>query len=296
MKTLRQLVGKFHFAAIAAWISALCISVGCSYAQAQEQEKAELEEQFASIALPRGTELPILMSKQAGTHPNIAVLLFAGYPGILHLRNNNGTVAYDLRGNFLIRARRHLLNEHIYTVMVDCPKDQWTSCDDGYRTSDQHAQDIAAVIDKLKSDFGAEKVYLLGTSYGTESSSFLALNLGSKIDGAIHTSTFTNPSGGQNSHGLPMRNFDWTAVKADQLFVHHKYDPCNVTQYRSVVSRKGNAPLITIQGSKNAHGNVCEAFSAHGFVGRERSTMLAIAAWIDKREVQEVVGEDKAED
>jgi len=290
MKILRQLIGKLPFAIIAVCAYVLC----CAHAQAQEV--AQPEEQFASIALARGTELPILVSKQPGSHPDIAVLLFAGYPGILHLRNNNGAIAYDLRGNFLIRARRHLLNEHIYTVMVDCPKDQWTSCDDRYRTSDQHAQDIATVIDKLKSDFGAEKVYLLGNSYGTESSSFLALKLGSKIDGAIHSSTFTNSSSGPNSHGLPMWHFDWTAIKVDQLFVHHKYDSCHLTPYRGIVSRKGNAPLITIQGSKNAHGNVCESFSTHGFVGRERSAMLAIADWIGKREVQEVVGEDKAEE
>jgi pimeloyl-ACP methyl ester carboxylesterase len=248
--------------------------------------------------LDRATELPILISKQAGSHPNIAVLLFAGYPGVLHLRNNNdGTVAYDLRGNFLIRARRHLINEHIFTVMVDCPQDQWVSCDDRYRTSDQHAQDVAAVIDKVRSVSGAEKVYLMGTSYGTESSSFLALKLGSKVDGAIHTASFTDPgSQGGRGHGLPMWNFDWTSVKADQLFVHHKYDPCHLTQYRSVVSRKGHAPLITVQGSKNARGNACDAFTAHGFVGRERSTMLAIADWISSRKVQEVVGQDKNDD
>jgi pimeloyl-ACP methyl ester carboxylesterase len=296
MGTLRRLVCKSQLSAIAAWVFIFCIPVFCSIVQAQEI--TEPEEQFASIALDRGTELPILISKQAGSHPNIAVLLFAGYPGILHLRNNEGAVAYDLRGNFLIRARRHLLNENIFSVMVDCPKDQWMACDDRYRTSDQHAQDIAAVIDKLKQDFGAEKIYLLGTSYGTESSSFLALKLGSKIDGAIHTSTFTDPNSGHGgqTNGLPMWDFDWTAVKVDQLFVHHKYDPCNLTRYRSVVSRKGNAPLITVQGSKNAHGNACDAFSAHGFVGRERATMHAIADWINRRKVQEVVGEDMVDD
>jgi pimeloyl-ACP methyl ester carboxylesterase len=297
MKATYHIAGAARLPTLAA---IACIFL-CSFVFAPHthaQEPSGPEEHFASIALPRGTELPILVSKQAGSRPNIAVLLFAGYPGILHIRSDDGSVTYDLHGNFLIRARRHLLNDQIFTVMVDCPKDQWVLCDDRYRTSDQHAQDIAAVIDKVKSDFGATKVYVMGTSYGTVSSAFLALKLTDKIDGAIHTATFTDPDTAHRgrSHGLPMGNFDWTAIKVDQLFVHHKDDPCSVTRYRSVVSRKGIAPLITVQGSKNAHGNVCEAFSAHGFVGRERITMLAIADWIASRKVQEIVGDDESED
>jgi pimeloyl-ACP methyl ester carboxylesterase len=262
------------------------------------QEVSEPEDQYAAITLPRGTELPLVISKQAGSQPRIAVLLFAGYPGILRIRNDGGALTYDLRGNFLIRARRHLVGGDIFTIMVDCPKDQWTACDDTYRTSDQHADDVAAVITKAKTDLGADKVYVMATSYGTESSAYLALKLGGKLDGAIHTATFTDPKVGLGSrgHGLPMSAFDWTAIKIDQLFVHHKDDPCDLTRYRSVVARKGAAPLITIQGSKGSRGDVCAAYSAHGFVGRERSTMLAIVDWILNRKVRETVGEDRNDD
>ena len=77
---------------------------------------------------------------------------------------------------------------------------------------------------------------------------------------------------------------------------HHKDDPCPLTQYRSIVARKGNVPLVTVQGSKGARGEPCEAFSAHGFAGRERPVMLAISDWILSRKVQETVGADSADD
>ncbi len=85
------------------------------------------------------------------------------------------------------------------------------------------------MINALKSNFGAQQVYILGTSYGTVSNSFLAKNLRDKIDGAIHTATFTDPKSGRNAHAIPMRSFDWNKAKAPQLFVHHKNDPCEVT-------------------------------------------------------------------
>jgi pimeloyl-ACP methyl ester carboxylesterase len=279
---------------IAAAACLVCAVAPPTYAQ----EVPEPDDSYAAIALPRGTELPLVISRQFGTQPKIAVLLFAGYPGILRIRNDGGVLTYDLRGNFLIRARRHLVGEHIFTVMVDCPKDQWTACDDTYRTSDQHADDVAAVVAKVKADLGADKVYVMATSYGTESSAYLALKLGGKLDGTIHTATFTDPKIGFGSrgHGQPMSTFDWTAIKIDQLFVHHKDDPCDLTRYRSVVARKGSAALITVQGSKGSRGDVCAAYSAHGFVGRERLTMLAIVDWILNRKVRETVGEDRNDD
>ncbi|HZX32306.1 MAG TPA: hypothetical protein VFF03_13225 [Rhodocyclaceae bacterium] len=264
---------------------------------AQAQDSPALDERLVTVPLSRGSELNVVVSRQAGTEPTVAVLLFPGYPGVMRIREENGGIAYELKGNFLIRARRHLINDRIFTVMVDCPKDQWRNCDDRYRTSDQHAQDVADVANRLRQDFKAQSVYVMGTSYGTVSSSFLAQKMGPALNGAIHTATFTDPgTGGRKAHGLPMWDFDWKATKTDQLFVHHKDDDCPLTRYGSVVSRKGAIPLITVQGSQNARGDACEAYSTHGFAGREAATMHAVADWISTRKVAELVGEPAAQE
>lgn len=239
-----------------------------------------LSESLLRVPLARGGALNVMVSRRAGATPDVAVLLFPGYPGILKLREEGGRVAYDLAGNFLMRARRFLNTERVFTVAVDCPDDELASCDDAYRASPRHAADILNVVAAVRSALGAHNIYLMGTSYGTVSSSFLARALEGRIDGAIHTATFTDPRFGAKSHGKPMAAFDWTKTRVPQLFVHHRDDPCEVTRYASVLARKGDIPLISVEGADNPRGGACQAFSAHGFVGRERAVMDAVHGWI----------------
>ena len=250
-----------------------------------------LTESMQRVVLSRGGELNVLVSKRAGTTPTTAILLFPGYPGILKLKEEAGVPAFEMGGNFVMRARRFLNTDKTFTVAVDCPVDQWNACGDDYRSSAQHVADIADVIAAVKASQGAQQVYLVGTSYGTMSSSFLARGLGGKIDGAVHTSTFTDPrSSKRNAVGVPMASFDWSKAEAPQLFIHHKDDPCELTPYASVVARKGNVPLITVEGVVNPRGEACHAFTAHGFVGREGVVMTALHQWITERKLPAVVG------
>jgi hypothetical protein len=158
-----------------------------------------LSESLQRVHLSRGGELNLLVSKRVGATPDIAVLLFPGYPGILKLREEGGVPTYGLAGNFLMRARRFLNSDRVFTVAVDCPVDQWTACDDAYRSSTRHAADILDVIASVRSAQGARKVYIMGTSYGTVSTSFLAKALEENLDGAIHTATFTDPRLGRKA-------------------------------------------------------------------------------------------------
>lgn len=271
-------------ASLALLAGLLCASAPALAASATEG----LTETYRAVPLQRGGELRILVDQRTGTTPSTAVLLFPGYPGVLHLREAGGQVTYDLAGNFLVRARRHLADDEIFTVMVDCPVDRWSACDDAYRTSATHAADVADVIDLVKREFGARQVYVAGTSYGTLSSAFLARALAGTIDGAIHTATFTDP--GADGHGAALRDFDWSQAAVPQLFVHHKEDPCALTRYAGITARRGTLPLLAVTGATGVRGQACEAFTQHGFVGRERVVMRAIADWVEARRVTSPVG------
>lgn len=272
-------------------IALLSLFLLASNATAQTTAASDgLTESLQIVRLSRGQDLSVLVSKRTGSTPGIAVLLFPGYPGILKLKQDAGSVSYELAGNFLMRARRFLNSEKVFTVAVDCPVDQWNACGDDYRSSSQHAADIMDVIASVKSRYSAQQVYVVGTSYGTLSSSFLTRTLGTEIDGAIHTATFTDPRGGNRAHGKPMASFDWSQAKVTQLFVHHKDDPCDLTRYSSVVARKGDIPIIAVEGVTNPRGDACNAFTAHGFVGREKIVMTAIHGWITERKVPATIG------
>lgn len=275
--------------ALSILLTSFCLLV--SHATAQSGTGSEgLSESVHRVPLSRGGDLNVLVSKRAGATPDIAVLLFPGYPGILKLREAAGSPTFDLAGNFVIRARRFLNTGKVFTVAVDCPVDRWDACDDAYRSSSEHSADIMNVITSVKAAYGAQHIYILGTSYGTVSSSFLARALGSEIDGAIHTATFTDPRSDRKALGAPMASFDWSKTKAPQLFVHHKEDPCDLTRYSSVVARKGDIPLITVEGVTNPRGEACHAFTAHGFVGREKTVMTTIHDWVTDRKLPTSIG------
>ena len=256
-----------------------------------------LSETVLTVRLPRGTDLRLLVNQRLGSHPAIAVLLFPGYPGVLRLREIGGEAVHELGGNFLIRARRFLNTEAVFTVAVDCPEDQWHDCGDRYRSAAQHAQDVGHAVAAVKNRFGVRQIYLAGTSYGTVSTAYLARALGdppnrdpeTRIDGAIHTATMTDPPR-KATHGVPMAVFDWSVAQTPQLFVHHQDDPCHATRYSSVVARRGDNPLITVQGVQDPRGDPCQARTQHGFVGRERVVMEAIHAWVTRRTLPASVG------
>lgn len=268
-----------------------------SWAQPRSAREG-LSETVQTLRLPRGTDLSLLVNQRLGSQPSIAVLLFAGYPGVLRLREVGGEAVHELGGNFLIRARRFLNTDDVFTVAVDCPHDQWHDCGDRYRSSGQHAQDVGHAVAAIKSRWGARQVYVVGTSYGTVSTAYLARALAdppnrdpaTRIDGAIHTATMTDPARNA-THGLPMAVFDWSAARMPQLFVHHQDDPCHATRYKSVVARRGDIPLITVQGAQDSRGEACQARTEHGFVGRERVVMEAIHAWVTHRAVPALVGQ-----
>lgn len=45
-------------------------------------------------------------------------------------------------------------------------------------------------------------------------------------------------------------------------------------------AQKSGKPLVTVRGGGPGRGQPCEAQSAHGYVGVERETVLAMRAWI----------------
>lgn len=55
------------------------------------------------------------------------IALFPGHPGIFKLREEGGRAVFELRGNFLMRSRRHWLDGETLVVAVDAPSDHWSS-------------------------------------------------------------------------------------------------------------------------------------------------------------------------
>ena len=247
------------------------------------QAAEELTERLVETKPREGVYQRSLLSRRGTGGERWLVVAFPGYPGILRLQENDGVISYELKGNFLIRARRHLVSADIAVATLDCPADQFADCGDRYRDSEQHLQDVMQQINALRAEMGPGiKVALIGTSYGTVSSQLLAKKLDGRIDAAIHSASITYPVSGK---GLPIYGLDLAALKTRQLIVHHQDDPCKYTAFEPYKRYQDKLPILLVRGTANPRGNACDALTQHGFVGRERLVMQGIARWLTTGEL-----------
>jgi len=221
------------------------------------------------------------------------ILYFNGWPSISRIENDktffNGLNKF-MRVNMLTK-------ENIGVVLMDCPTDQWgnkswdtpTACDDTYRSSKQHVEDIEKIIKSLKESNGIKNFYLMGHSHGTISAKLLGKGLGAEIAGVISSAAVTvKYKGAVSNFGWAGEAFDMNDLKIPVLNIHHEEDGCFVTPYQTVLKYSKNN-LMTVQGGTKS-GPVCGGGNYHSHEGNEVEVNNAIIKWIKTREVTASVG------
>jgi hypothetical protein len=204
--------------------------------------------------------------------------LFPGHPGILKLREEDGELKFDMRGNFLVRTRRHWLDGETLVMVVDAPSDHWPTFYQEWRETPRYGADVAALVGEASSRYGVADWTFIGTSEGSVSAFHAA-----RMNPALARRVILTASvfvAGKNGPGLSRVKFD--ALNSELLWVHHADDPCRFTPYREAqaFARRSGRPLVTVRGGGPARGEACAAFTAHGFAGVERETLRAMHAWI----------------
>lgn len=184
--------------------------------------------------------------------------------------------------------------EGIALVIMDCPTDPWgspgttpDSCRDGYRSSKEHADDVRAIIAKLRAEHGLENFYVMGHSMGTISSRWLAKNLGNEIAGSIHSAAMNPPS--PRGYADSFSGFPYDSIVAPALHVHNENDACQGTPCSVVRAYAGNN-LVTVRGGSTT-GVPCGGTHLHSHEGREKLVVRAIISWIKTKKVEHLIGE-----
>jgi len=206
------------------------------------------------------------------------IALFPGHPGILKLRQEEGELRFELRGNFLVRTRRHWLDAETLIMLVDAPSDHWPAFYQEFRETPRYGADIAALIGAAARKYAVQDWTFVGTSEGSLSA-FHAARMNPELARRVilTSSVFV---AGKNGPGLS--RVKWDALRAELLWVHHADDPCIYTPYREAqeFARRSAKPLVTVRGGGPWRGGLCEAFTAHGFVGVEPEVLKAMHSWI----------------
>jgi hypothetical protein len=206
------------------------------------------------------------------------IAMFPGSPGIMKLREENGQPKFGLQGNFLVRSRRHWLDDETLVAVVDAPSDQWETFHQQFRETPRYGADVAALLKEVGRRFAVEDWTLIGTSEGSVSAFHAARMNPGLARRLILTSSLFQPS--RNGPGL--FNVTWDGLLARLLWVHHKDDPCKYTSYYDAqrFAEKSRSPLVTVRGGGPERGDACQAFTAHGFVGVEIETINAMRSWV----------------
>jgi pimeloyl-ACP methyl ester carboxylesterase len=207
----------------------------------------------------------------------------------MNLRAEDGEIRYGLRGNFLVRARRHFLDNGFLVAVVDAPSDHQVNFWHSYRASERYGEDVKAVIDAVSRKFGALDWTFIGTSEGSVSAAHAARMLPAHARRVVLTSSLVMPG----SQGTGLRVSDIKPITIPLLWVHHRNDPCKYTQYSRVRSyaEETKTPLVTVTGVGDSRGDPCDALTEHGFVGMEVKTIRAILSWINTGQVPPDVSE-----
>lgn len=269
---------KFWFTGIMAIITCLPVA----WAQSIPPHAEGLQEELIEVQMDGGVQRAVISRREGKPDGTKLLVLLPGYPSVVRPEMGNGVMMNTpMLGNFLIRARRHLVTDQVMTLLVDCHSQVGDVCKPEYQSTQERYKHVQAVIDAAKAKLPTVKqVYLISTSAGSISSAFMALYGQSQFAGVIHTASI-DPTAPKTYTQL--LNFDYSAIKIPQAFIHHVEDPCSITQYGYVrsVAEKYKVPLVSVSGGSDFRGQPCMAFTQHGFRNKEVVVMRHVLKMLD---------------
>jgi len=257
---------------------------------APDDPNSRLANSVLTVALKDYSISGLVTRSSKATGFKYGIVLFPGYPSIMKLREEAGLPRFDLGGNFLIRSRRHWVDEETLVISVDAPSDQWAGFSQQFRQDPRYGADVAALLAEAGRRYSVSDWTLVGTSEGTVSAFHVArMNPGLAQRLILTASLFIS---GRNGPGLS--GVSWDGLAPRLLWVHHESDPCALTPYRSArqFAETSRSPLVTVRGGGPSSGAPCEARTAHGFVGIERETVLAMRSWVKTGAVPADIGRE----
>ena len=220
--------------------------------------------------------------------PVASVILFVGGKGALNLSSTlfgSPNIGWG-KGNFLVRTRETFAKHGLLVAVVDAPSDKQSNRGmlGGFRASMDHVGDIDQVITYLKKQLDAP-VWLVGTSRGTESAAFIAINSKQQPAGLVLTSSMTVAKLA-NVSGMSVDSMPLDQIAMPTLVVAHTQDACDRTppsdakRIGAMLTKSKKVEVKLFDGGDWPRSDRCEAMSYHGYLGIEDEVVLYISDFI----------------
>jgi len=205
------------------------------------------------------------------------VVLLPGGDGIIRLDNGGGI--HQIGSNFLVRTFGQWAAQGFAVVLPDAPNGTSLA---GQRHLPAYADAISKAIDLGRSRV-ALPVWLIGTSAGTTAAVNGAAHLGSKVSGAVLTSSVTRPG----RSGETIFDAEPGSIAVPVLVLGNDHDTCAETppgdapMVLSTLTRSPGRELVMVTSTQSArHSDPCEGMSPHGYLGIEGMVVQRISEWI----------------
>jgi pimeloyl-ACP methyl ester carboxylesterase len=239
-------------------------------------------QQIVSVPTRPGVTVRVALVAPAG-EPSATLLMFPGGFGDNSFRESDGRVV--MGGNFLVRTAKHFAARGLLVAVIDTPSDQPKGMDDAFRMGKAHVEDVTKVLEMLEARSPAP-IYLAGTSRGTLSAAYLAASLKDpRVKGLVLTTSLGDAGHGRNRaatvYDAPLKR-----IAMPVLVVHHQQDACwaspfgAATGIPAALSGSPKVDFVAVSGGDPPRSEPCEAFAAHGYIGRELLVVGVIADWI----------------
>ena len=252
---------------------------------------AEAAPELLTLDTRPGVTMKVLLMNP-DVSPKGILVLFPGGDGRGHFGERDGRIW--LGGNFLVRSGSLFVEEGFGIAIVDVPSDRAAGMSDEFRTSREHAADVQKLVDLVGRKWSGP-VFVVGTSRGTISATHVGLSLQDpRLAGVVLTASIGQGRGRQFSRSVSELPLD--ALTLPVLFVHHREDGCWASRFDDAVRlwrRAGRSPrngFVEVVGGDPARSGPCEPLSAHGFLGREKDVVKAIADWATGKPVPGRIG------
>ncbi|HWZ69721.1 MAG TPA: alpha/beta hydrolase [Stellaceae bacterium] len=259
----------------AEWCAILLAFAATALSGAALGQTAPAAAVVSDVPVAGGTERVLFLG---GRQARAIVLLLPGGDGIIGLDSGGGV--HQLGGNFLLRTLGHWVAQGFAVVLPDAPNGTSLA---GQRHLPAYADAISRAIDFGRSR-AALPVWLIGTSAGTTAAVNGAAHLGSKVSGAVLTSSATRRPG---SSGETIFDAEPGAVAVPVLVVSNEYDTCPDTppgdapMVLSALTRSPRKELVMVRSGQTAkRSDPCQGMSPHGYLGIEDTVVQRISEWI----------------
>ena len=271
---------------------AAVVAVAWAVALAAWMPGAASAQEIVKVSTRPGVTVRVALAAPSG-EPTALILMFPGGLGQNHFRESDGKVV--MGGNFLVRTAKHFVARGLLVAVIDTPSDAPQGMDDAFRMGKAHVEDVTKVLEMLEARTPAP-IYLAGTSRGTLSAAYLAATVTDpRVKGLVLTTSLGEAGRGRN-RSVTVYDAPLKRITIPVLVVQHRDDACWASPFSAAtgipaaLSGSAKVDFVAVSGGDPPRSEPCEAFAAHGFVGREVLVVDVITDWIAGKPVPKEIG------